>query len=82
MVFYGFEMIVAQAFNGAGDTYTPSYLNLFAFWIIQIPLAYYLAKVAGMKENGVFYAILISEGMLAIAGIIVFKAGRWKNREV
>jgi len=82
MVFYGFEMIVAQAFNGAGDTYTPTLLNLFAFWIVQIPLAYYLAKVIGMRENGVFYAILISEAVLAIMGIIVFKLGRWKNREV
>ena len=82
MVFYGFEMIVAQAFNGAGDTYTPTLLNLIAFWLIQIPLAYYLAKVVGMRENGVFYSILISEAALAVLGIIIFKIGRWKTREV
>ena len=82
MVFYGFEMIVAQAFNGAGDTYTPTLLNLVAFWLIQIPLAYYLAKIVGMKENGVFYSILISEAVLAVLGIIIFKIGRWKTREV
>jgi putative MATE family efflux protein len=82
MIFYGFEMIIAQAFNGAGDTYTPTILNLICFWLIQIPLAWYLAIRIDMKENGVFYAILISEAILAIAGIIVFKAGKWKTRTV
>ena len=82
MIFYGFEMIVAQAFNGAGDTYTPTALNFIGFWMIQLPLAYYLAKVVGLRENGVFYAILISEAILAILGVIVFKMGRWKLREV
>jgi putative MATE family efflux protein len=82
MVFYGFEMIIAQSFNGAGDTYTPSALNFFGFWMIQIPLAIYLAKILGMKENGVFYAILISEAILAILGVFIFKLGRWKTRKV
>jgi putative MATE family efflux protein len=82
MVFYGFGMIVSQAFNGAGDTYTPTILNFISFWLIEIPLAYYLAKNAGMKEEGVFYAILISETLLAIFGILVFLRGKWKLKTV
>lgn len=82
MIFYGFEMIIAQAFNGAGDTYTPTALNFVGFWLIQIPLAWYLAKRVGMEEDGVFYAILISEASLALFGIAAFKWGRWKNKKV
>jgi putative MATE family efflux protein len=82
MVFYGFEMIIAQSFNGAGDTYTPTALNFVGFWLLQIPLAIYLAKGLGMRENGVFYAILISEAILAILCVIIFKLGRWKTRKV
>jgi putative MATE family efflux protein len=82
MIFYGFEMIVAQAFNGAGDTYTPTVLNFIGFWMIQIPLAWYLAKRVGLEENGVFYAIFISEAALAVLGVIVFRLGRWKTRQV
>ncbi len=82
MVFYGFGMIISQAFNGAGDTYTPSVLNFICFWLIEIPLAYYLARNANMEENGVFYAILISESFLAILGILVFLRGKWKLRTV
>jgi putative MATE family efflux protein len=82
MVFYGFEMIIAQSFNGAGDTYTPTLLNFVGFWLIQIPLAFYLAKRLDMRENGVFYAILISEAVLAVLSVIIFKLGRWKTRKV
>jgi len=82
MVFYGFGMIISQAFNGAGDTYTPTVLNFICFWLIEIPLAYYLARNANMEENGVFYAILISESFLAILGILVFLKGKWKLRTV
>jgi putative MATE family efflux protein len=82
MIFYGFEMIIAQAFNGAGDTYTPTLLNVIGFWLVQIPLAYYLAKTLEMHQNGVFYAIFISETFIALLGIIVFKRGKWKNRVV
>ncbi len=82
MVFYGFEMIMAQAFNGAGDTYTPTLLNVIGFWLVQIPLAWYLARVLGMRENGVFWAIFISEAVLAVLGIFIFRLGRWKSRKV
>jgi putative MATE family efflux protein len=82
MIFYGLEMIIAQAFNGAGDTYTPTLLNIIGFWLVQVPLAYYLAKIVKMHENGVFYAILISEATIAILGIAFFQTGRWKKRMV
>ena len=82
MVFYGFGMIISQSFNGAGDTYTPTVLNFISFWFIEIPLAYFLARKAGLRENGVFYSVLISESILAIIGIFVFLRGKWKLREV
>lgn len=82
MLFYGFEMIIAQSFNGAGDTYTPTILNVIGFWIIEIPLALLLARHLKMEEIGVFYAIFISETLLALMGIIIFRRGRWKLREV
>lgn len=82
MVMYGFEIVFAQAFNGAGDTYTPTILNIIGFWIIEIPLAYYLAKIAGYREDGVFWSIVISESIIAIMSFIVFFRGKWKSRIV
>lgn len=82
MVMYGFEIVLAQAFNGAGDTYTPTKLNILGFWIIEIPLAYYLAKILGMRENGVFWAIVISESIIAIMSVIIFIKGKWKSKIV
>ncbi len=82
MIFYGFEMIIAQAFNGAGDTYTPTILNILGFWLIQIPLAYILAKKIEMRQDGVFYSIFIAETVIAILGIIIFRLGKWKKRQI
>lgn len=81
-IFYGVQMVLGQAFNGAGDTYTPTILNFIAFWMIEIPLAYFLANNLDWKENGVFYSICISETILAIIAIIVFSWGRWKTRKI
>jgi len=77
--FYAYGMVIPQAFNGAGDTLTPSLLNLFGFWFFQIPLAYILALVLQMGPTGVFLAIPISETAIAIAGIILFRRGKWKK---
>ena len=77
-VFFAYGMIISQAFNGAGDTRTPTYINLFVFWILQIPLAWLLAKFLKMGPTGVYIAIAISETILAIVSIIVFKKGKWK----
>ncbi|MES2359032.1 MAG: MATE family efflux transporter [Gemmatimonadota bacterium] len=86
-VSYGFllyagGMVLTQAFNGAGDTWTPTVLNLLVFWIFEIPLAYVLAKTLNMGPHGVFLAITISFSALTIVSAIVFRLGRWKRRKV
>lgn len=81
-VFYGYGMIVAQAFNGAGDTRTPTILNFFAFWTIQIPLAYVLAITLNMGPTGLFVAIVSAESLLTVAGILIFRRGKWKQVKV
>ena len=75
---YAVGMILLQALNGAGDTYSPSAMNLICFWLIQIPLAYWLATQFGAGPNGVFVAIVISESLLSLLAIVVFRRGRWK----
>ena len=82
MVFYGFQMVLGQAFNGAGDTYTPTWLNFIAFWLIEIPLAWTLAKKVGIEEQGVFWAIFVSETVLCIISFLIFSRGKWKLRKV
>lgn len=81
-IFYGYGMVIAQSFNGAGDTRTPTVLNLFAFWFFQIPLAYLLAVYWGFGPIGVFAAIPIAESALTIAGIIIFRKGKWKEVKI
>jgi putative MATE family efflux protein len=77
-VFYAYGMVIGQAFNGAGDTRTPTILNVIGFWIVQIPLSFLLAKVFGMGPSGVFSAIAFSFSLLAILSIVVFRRGKWK----
>jgi len=79
---YAFGMTMPQAFNGAGDTTTPTWINFISFWLVQIPLAYMLSLLFGFEETGVFSAIVIGETVLALLGIIVFKRGKWKLKEV
>lgn len=81
-VFYGFGMVLETAFNGAGDTVTPTYLNFFIFWLFEIPLAYVLAYYYDLGPNGVFWAITIAFSVLAIVSALLFKLGRWKKTEV
>jgi len=81
-VFYAYEMVIGQAFNGAGDTYTPTLLNFIAFWVIQIPLAYVLANYTGLESTGIFVAIAVSSTILAFMAIKVFKMGRWKKAQI
>ena len=77
-VFYGYGMVIIQAFNGAGDTGTPTWINFVCFWLFQLPLAYLTAIILDWGPNGVFWAITIAEVLIAIIGIIWFKKGRWK----
>lgn len=81
-VFYGFGMVLETAFNGAGDTWTPTYLNFFIFWLFEIPLAYLLAYQFGFGAHGVFWAITIAFSLLAVVSAILFKRGKWKLKKV
>ena len=76
---YAVGMIIIQALNGAGDTTTPSIMNFICFWLLQIPLAYWLATAAGLGPNGVFLAIVIAESLLTVLGVLVFRTGRWRR---
>ncbi len=76
--FYGYGMVLAQAFNGAGDSWTPTWMNLFCFWLLEIPLAWLMARTLGMGPDGVFYAIAIAESSLAIVSAWFFRRGGWK----
>jgi putative MATE family efflux protein len=79
---YAYGMVMLQAFNGAGDPITPTFVNLFGFWLIEIPLAYALAIPAHLHSNGVFISIVVAEGAIAVAGIILFRRGRWKLQKI
>jgi Na+-driven multidrug efflux pump len=75
-------MVIVQAFNGAGDTWTPTVINLCCYWLFQIPLAWALARPLGLGAHGVFLAIAIAESLIAVVGLAVFRLGRWKTRTV
>ena len=79
---YAVGMIIIQALNGAGDTTTPSVMNFICFWIIQIPLAYWLATAAGFGPNGVFLAIVLAETLLTVMAVAVFRQGKWRDQQV
>jgi putative MATE family efflux protein len=79
---YGYGMVMLQAFNGAGDTVTPTYVHFFGFWVLEIPLAYFLAITAQLGANGVYISIVIAEGAIAAAGILLFRRGRWKGQQI
>lgn len=79
---YALGMVLVQSFNGAGDTYTPMFINIVAFWMIEMPLAYFLALKLGFEEKGVFIAVLVSEIVMTTLGVILFKRGRWKLKKV
>jgi Na+-driven multidrug efflux pump len=81
-VFYAYGMVVTQSFNGAGDTRTPTWLNLFVFWMFEIPLAWVLSKPVGMGPQGAFLAMTISFSILAVASSALFRRGKWKTRMV
>lgn len=80
--FYGLGMVLETAFNGAGDTWTPTYLNLLIFWIFEIPLAYILAYHFEMGPDGVFWAITLAFSLLAVASGLLFRRGKWKLKVV
>jgi putative MATE family efflux protein len=80
--FYAYGMVISQSFNGAGDTRTPTLLNLCCFWLFELPLAWFLAYQAGLGPQGVFWAMMIAFSVFAVAASLIFRRGHWKNRVV
>ena len=78
----GFGMTMMQAFNGAGDTWTPTRVNLVAFWVVQIPLAWVLSQWTEMHETGLFVAIFIAQCVLGLMAITLFRRGAWKLKKI
>lgn len=77
-LFYADGMVVTQAFNGAGDTRTPTLINLACYWLWEIPLAWLLAKPLGLGPTGVFVSVLVGFSTMAVVGVVLFRRGRWK----
>ncbi|MEP7363528.1 MAG: MATE family efflux transporter [Acidobacteriota bacterium] len=77
-LFFGWGMVLVQSFNGAGDTVTPTIVNIFCFWLWQIPIAYTLSTILGHGPWGIFYAITIAHSTMAVTGFILFRRGKWK----
>ena len=81
-LFYAYGMVLTQSFNGAGDTWTPTIINLFCFWVLELPLAYALAHPFGLEARGVFVALTIAFSSLAVVSAVLFRRGKWKTRKV
>jgi len=81
-VFYAFGMVLTQAFNGAGDTWTPTWINIGCFWLWEIPLAWLLALHLGFGPTGVYIAVTIAFSTVAVVSAVLFRRGRWKVKRV
>ncbi|HLK89147.1 MAG TPA: MATE family efflux transporter [Polyangia bacterium] len=81
-LFYAFGMVVTQSFNGAGDTRTPTLINFFCFWLLEIPVAWLLSKPLGLGPTGVFISVLVGFSTMAIVASLLFRRGRWKRAAV
>ena len=81
-VFWAYGMPTVMAFNGAGDTTTPTWINFFVYWVLQLPLAWGLGVTFEFGPQGVFMAVAICQVVLAVVGVLVFRRGKWKTRVV
>jgi putative MATE family efflux protein len=79
---YAYGMVLTSAFNGAGDTWTPTWINLFIFWLLEIPVAYAFAITLGMGPRGVFIAVTVAFSSLAVISAYLFRRGSWKTKKV
>jgi Na+-driven multidrug efflux pump len=79
---FAYGMVLTQAFNGAGDAWTPTWINVACFWAWQVPLAYALALSYGMGPSGVYWAVMVAFSTLALVSAVIFRRGRWKTRTV
>jgi putative MATE family efflux protein len=79
---YAWAMVMPQAFNGAGDTMTPTRINFFCFWLFEIPLAYLLALEWNAGTTGVYWSVVIAESLAGLVGIVLFRRGGWKQTRV
>jgi Na+-driven multidrug efflux pump len=81
-LFYACGMVLTQSFNGAGDTWTPTVINLFVFWLWEIPLAWWLSVTLGLGARGVFIALTVAYSSLALVSAVLFRRGGWKQQRV
>jgi putative MATE family efflux protein len=81
-VFFAYGMVLTQAFNGAGDAWTPTWINVGCFWLWQMPLAYFLALNVGLGPSGVYWAVMVAFSTLAVVSAVIFRRGRWKLKRV
>jgi putative MATE family efflux protein len=79
---FAYGMVLLQAFNGAGDTLTPTYVNLFGFWILEIPLAWYLAMHTFMRVNGVFVSVVVAQTTIVLISFVLFRQGKWARQRI
>ena len=81
-VFYAWGLVMIQAFNGSGDTLTPTWINFVSFWLIEIPLAWTLAVSLGLGPPGVFWSVAVAESVMSLISVLMFRKGKWKTRVV
>ena len=74
-------MVLLQAFNGSGDTLTPTYVNLFGFWIVEIPLAWFLAMHSPLHVNGVYASVVVAQSVIVLISLYLFRKGNWAKAE-